>query len=79
MKLRISLGPIAGLFSVLMMIFDFIMLLFWQWMDPDDTIELAKDFDYKAYSKNKEAFGDHTFGVDCGKNNKYNLNNLQNK
>ena len=64
MKLRISLGPIAGLFSVLLMILDYVVLLFWQWQDPDETIEETTNFDYKSYIKNKEAFGDHTFRVD---------------
>ena len=65
--MRISLGPIAGLFAVLMLILDYIMLFIWSWLDPEDTIDKAIDFDYKAYIKNKDAFGDHTFIVDSEK------------
>lgn len=39
MKMRISLGPVAGLFAVLLMILDYLVLLFWRWMDPDETID----------------------------------------
>jgi hypothetical protein len=78
MKMRISLGPIAGLFAVLILILDYLVLLFWQWMDPDESIDQARGFDYKAYSKNREAFGDHTFRVDNTKArviNKFVINN----
>lgn len=64
MKLRISLGPIAGLFAVLIMILDYLVLLLWSWLDPDETIDEALDFDYRAYTKNREAFGNHTFVAD---------------
>lgn len=79
MKMRISLGPVAGLFAVLLMILDYLVLLFWRWMDPDETIDQAKGFDYRAYSKNREAFGDHTFKVDNNNAriiNKYVINNI---
>jgi len=70
MKMRISLGPIAGLFAVLLLILDYIMLFIWSFLDPEDTIDRAIDFDYKAYVKNKDVFGDHTFIVDSEKNRK---------
>ena len=76
-KNRISLGPIAGLFSCLLLMLDHILLLFWSFLYPDETIEIAVDFDYKAYSKNKEAFGDHTFKVDLNQKTKADLEKEQ--
>jgi len=62
-KNSLSLGLIAGLASALWVILELMMLLFWEWLSPDETIEKAVDFDYAKYMKDKETFGDHTFKV----------------
>lgn len=62
-KNNLSLGLYAGLGAVLALILDYIMLLFWEFLYPKETIEQALDFDYFKYSENREAFGDHTFKV----------------
>ena len=37
--------------------------MFWDFLDPEETIEKAIDFDYARYMADKETFGDHTFKV----------------
>lgn len=64
----LSLGYVAGLMSALWIILEMIMLLFWEWLAPEDTIEQAIDFDYQRYMNQKEAYGDHTFKVSACQN-----------
>ncbi len=39
------------------------MLVFWEWMTPEDQIEKAIDFDFTRYMRDKESYGDHTFKI----------------
>lgn len=63
-----SLGLVAGLLSSMWLILELLMLLFWEWQSPEDTIEKAVDFDYARYKLDKEGFGDHTFKVNASNN-----------
>jgi hypothetical protein len=58
-----SLGIVAGLLSTMWLILELLMLLFWEWQTPENSIEKAVDFDYARYMQDKESFGDHTFKV----------------
>ena len=62
-KNSLSLGLVAGLLSAMWLILELLMLLFWEFLSPDDTIEKAVDFDYARYMQDKDSFGDHTFRV----------------
>ncbi len=62
-KNSLSLGWIAGIASAMWMIMELLVLVFCEWLAPDDTIEKAVDFDYAKYMSDKESFGDHTFKV----------------
>ncbi len=66
-KNSLSLGLVAGLLSALFLILETLMLLFWEWLSPEDSIEKAVDFDYQRYMTDKESFGDHTFKVSTSK------------
>ncbi len=46
-----------------MMILELFMMIFWIWIDPEETIEKSVDFNYAKYMKDKEIYGDHTFKV----------------
>lgn len=54
---------VAGLGSALWLILELMILLFWEWISPEDTIEKAVDFDFTRYMKDKESYGDHTLKV----------------
>jgi beta-glucanase (GH16 family) len=62
-KASLSLGLFAGVMSALWMILELFMLMFWDWIDPEESIEKAVNFDYARYMNEKESFGDHTFKV----------------
>ena len=62
-KNSLSLGWLAGLLSVLVFIFELLVLLFCEWMTPASEIDIAVDFDSRRYTKRKEQFGDHKFSV----------------
>lgn len=62
-KNSLSLGLIAGVASALWLILELMILLFWEWLTPEDTIEKAVDFDFTRYMIDKESYGDHTFRV----------------
>jgi hypothetical protein len=49
------------------LILELLVVLFWEWLAPEDTIEQALDFDYMRYIKDKESYGDHTFKVSQSK------------
>jgi hypothetical protein len=59
----LSLGLIAGLGSALWLILELMILLFWEWIAPEETIEKSVDFDFTRYMIDKESYGDHTFKV----------------
>ena len=61
------MGLFAGVMSALWMILEIIMLVFWDWLDPEETIEKAINFDHARYMADKESFGDHTFKVSQAK------------
>jgi hypothetical protein len=67
MKSSLSLGPIAGFGHLMMLVIDMIMLVYWEWICPLEDIDIALDFDYDNYTKDRTAFGDHTFNVDSKK------------
>jgi hypothetical protein len=62
-KNSLSLGLISGIISAIFMILELIMLIFWSWVDPQETIEKSVQFDHAKYMNAKETFGDHTFKV----------------
>lgn len=62
-KNSLSLGLISGLISAIFMILELIMLIFWGWVDPEESIEKSVHFDHAKYMSAKETFGDHTFKV----------------
>ena len=66
-KNSLSLGLIAGLLSALWLILELIVLVFWEWLTPECSIEQAVDFDHSRYMADKESFGDHTFKVSQSK------------
>lgn len=68
-KNSLSLGLFSGLGGLIILILDYVILLFWEFMSPAHLIERAADFDYFKYKTDKEAFGDHTFKV-----NEYDIN-----
>jgi hypothetical protein len=68
-KNSLSLGLFAGVGSAFMMILELFMMIFWIWIDPEDTIEKSVDFNYAKYMKDKEIYGDHTFKVNETKMN----------
>ena len=67
-KNSLSLGLFAGVGSAFMMILELLMMVFWIWIDPEETIEKSVDFNYGKYMNNKEIYGDHTFKVNEYKN-----------
>ena len=62
-KNSLSLGLFSGIGSALFMILELLLLIFWIWVDPDETIEKSVHFDHAKYMSAKETFGDHTFKV----------------
>ena len=66
-KNALSLGLYAGINSALFMILEFIMLIFWSFIDPEETIEKSIHFDHGKYMSAKETYGDHTFKVSQSK------------
>jgi thiamine transporter ThiT len=63
-KSSLSLGPIAGIIHLIFVIIDMAMLVFFEYLLPYNSIEVATDFDYDRYRENKKIFGDHSFKVD---------------
>lgn len=66
-KNSLSLGLFAGIGSALFLILELIILIFWSWIDPEDSIEKSVHFDHGKYMSAKETFGDHTFKVSQSK------------
>ena len=67
MKMALTLGTFAGFGNLCLMLIDMIMLCFWEWLFPAASIDVAEDFDFFKYYKDKKSFGDHTFRVDSTK------------
>lgn len=65
----LSVGLYVGINTALIVILEFIMLIFWTLVDPEDTIEKSVHFDHAKYMSAKESFGDHTFKVSQSKSN----------
>jgi len=56
-----SSGPWAGILGVVVVVIDFLMFLVISWWRPSSKIEVAPDFPYQKYKKNKRKYGDHEF------------------
>ena len=65
--MSLSLGPIAGLGNLLIMLIDMMLLVVWEWLCPEDSIDIAPDFDSSQYRKQKLNLGDHSFNVAAAK------------
>jgi phosphatidylinositol glycan class A protein len=63
LKKYYSAGPIAGLFLLIIVVFDLIFYAILSIIKPASTIDIAIDFPYKKYAENKEKFGDHKFSL----------------
>ncbi len=61
LKRYYSVGPIAGLLFLVIIIFDLIFYVILRFLEPDNSIDIAVDVPYKKYFENKDKFGNHKF------------------
>ena len=60
-KLKLALGPIAGIGNIIMFIFWTICLCLVEYLWPRESIDIAEEFDVDEYRANPEKYGDHKF------------------
>lgn len=63
-KLSLTLGSVAGIGNLCLMVLDMIILCFWEWLFPKSSIDIAEDFTFEPYYRSKKSFGNHNFKVD---------------
>lgn len=51
MRVYLTIGPVAGLASVLMTVFDFGWLSLLEWLQPKASVEIASDFPFGKYRR----------------------------
>ena len=56
LKSSLSLGPIAGLAHLFLLIIDILFLCLWEFLLPTNEIEIARDFNYVEYSRNRAKY-----------------------
>lgn len=54
-----SVGPLAGLFLLILVVFDIFLYIFLCWHTPENKIDKAISFPCKKYNENKEKYGNH--------------------
>ena len=64
LKITMSLGPISGLLACFYMIMHLWVLIACETIWPQESIDIADEFDFEEYKANPEKFGDHLFRVD---------------
>ena len=63
MKMVLSLGTLAGLGAAVLLILYLTVYIICEWLWPRETIDIAEEFNVRAYSANPGKFGDHQFEV----------------
>lgn len=63
LKMVLSLGTLAGLGAAVFFILYQTVYIICEWLWPRDTIDIAEEFNVRAYSVNPGKFGDHKFEV----------------
>mmetsp|Transcript_11657 Transcript_11657/g.15805 ORF Transcript_11657/g.15805 Transcript_11657/m.15805 type:complete len:128 (+) Transcript_11657:1263-1646(+) len=63
LKLKLTLGPIAGIGNIVSGIFWLIALFLAEWIWPRESIDIAEEFNTAEYRANPEKFGNHKFHV----------------
>lgn len=62
-KLNLTWGPIVGYLGLLSLLFDFISVLIFDLMTPEEDIDISRNFNKDVYKQNPHKFGDHEFSV----------------
>ena len=62
-KLNLTWGPIVGYFGLFSLLFDFMMLVLWDLILPEQDIDISRNFNKDVYKQNPHKYGDHEFSV----------------
>lgn len=62
-KSQLCWGPIVGMYGVLNMILEFILMLLLDWRMPENEIDICRNFNMQQYSQNPHRFGDHELSI----------------
>ena len=62
-KTQLSCGPVAGVYALLDMLFEFVLLFALEWLVPDSDIDVCPNFDMDYYQKDPSSHGNHKFSI----------------
>ena len=62
-KSNFSWGPIVGFYAVLYQIVEFLLIFLLEFFQPENDIDVARNFNTTHYLTNPHKFGDHEFKI----------------
>ena len=62
-KYKLSLGPFSGILALSSAMIMYIVLFLLDLFYPRESIDIAEEFDVRAYKENAAKYGDHMFDV----------------